>query len=381
MPSSKHNHSRSKAHVIIVGGGTIGLSTAYFLLSEQKVQCSIVESDSPVSQASGWAAGELSPLSIPDAPQPFIDLSIEGLRLHRQFASKIIAESGIDYNLEDIPFLRLALTPKEELSVKRNIAWYNQLGFPSWWMDTQQIAALNPWLSTNVRGASYTMETQLETYDFGLALARAGMYHGLKIRHATVTGLSKSGDKITGVEIGDDVLTGDHVVIATGPWAQYIEPWIGYPIPIKPIKGQLLYLDTPESLPKQGVYHGTNLILPKRGSRLILGSTYDDSGFDREPSISIQNQILNGVRKFTPGLTDLQVNDSSACLRPVSPDEMPLLGPAPGWEGLHLATGHGRKGILQSLATGKYLAQLIIKGESKYPLGPFSPERLSRFKI
>ena len=363
-----------------MGGGVVGLSTAYFLVSEQKVQCSIIESETPASQASGWAAGELSPLSIPDAPQPFIDLSIEGLRLHRHFASKIIAESGIDYSLEDIPFIRLAMTPEEEIDVKRNITWYNQLGFPSWWVDRQQASVLNPWLSEDVIGASYTIEAQLETYDFGMALAQAGMHYGLNIQHGTVTGLSKSGNKVTGVEIGNEILTGDHVVIANGPWAQYIEPWIGYPIPIKPIKGQLLYLDTPHSLPNQGVYHGTNLILPKKGLRLILGSTYDDVGFDQEPLISIQNRILEEIGKLTPGLGDIQVNNSSACLRPVSPDQMPFLGPAPGWEGLHLATGHGRKGILQSLATGKYLAQLIIHGQSEYPLDPFSPERLFRIE-
>ena len=112
------------------------------------------------------------------------------------------------------------------------------------------------------------------------------------------------------------------------------------------------------------------------GARLYAGTTDEDVGFTAATTDEARVSILAAAQRLAPAIAGLAVDGVTACLRPMSEDGLPIIGAVPGWRELYLATGHGRKGILQCLATGKHLAQLMARGSSNFPLDAFSPSRL-----
>ena len=377
----------AQTDVAVVGGGVIGFATAYFLATEHRLRCLVIERDGIASQASGKAAGELSPLSRVPLPNPPVQFGLEGLRLHRALAPLLMEQSGIDYQLTDMTVLRPAFTPDEVAERHQQMAWHHTIGIESSWLDATTLNSMDTGLPPETLGALSTPEAQLETYPFALALAKAAERHGVRTRIGEVTGLTRASptahvsptngrSHVTGVTLGREHVPAQLVVVASGPWASTAGTWLGYPIPVKPLKGQIVYLVPPKPLPGYAIFHESGYVLPKPSGNLMVGTTEEDVGFDREPTVQAQTAILAAAVRLVPRLAGVPIKEVTACLRPLSTDSLPFIGESPLWEGVYLATGHGRKGILLCLATGKYLAQLIAQGHSDYSLEPFSPQRL-----
>jgi glycine oxidase len=167
------------------------------------------------------------------------------------------------------------------------------------------------------------------------------------------------------------------VVVATGPWSMFAGPWLGYQVPVRPLKGQIVYLEPPGALPGHAIFHDTGYVLPKPSGKLMVGTTEEDAGFDPQPTLQGQAAIMDAVLRLAPRLRGVPIREVTACLRPLSADGLPFIGAAPSWRGLYLATGHGRKGILLCLITGKHLARLIVQGRTDPSIAEFSPFRLA----
>jgi glycine oxidase len=290
--------------------------------------------------------------------------------------------SSVDYQLTDMTVLRPAFTPNEVAELRQQMAWHHPMGIESSWLDATTLNSMDTWLPPETLGALSTPEAQLETYPFAIALAKAAERHGVKTRIGEVTGLTRASltggrSRVTGVTLGGEHIPAHLVVVASGPWSSLAGAWLGYQIPVKPLKGQIVYLVPPKPLPGYSIFHESGYVLPKPSGKLMVGTTEEDAGFDSEPTMQAQTAIMTAAVRLAPRLAGVPVRDVTACLRPLSADGLPFIGPSPQWEGVYLATGHGRKGILLSLATGKYLAQLIAQGRSDYSLEPFSPQRLA----
>ncbi|MXW30208.1 MAG: FAD-dependent oxidoreductase, partial [Chloroflexi bacterium] len=117
--------------------------------------------------------------------------------------------------------------------------------------------------------------------------------------------------------------------------------------------------------------------LPTAGGDLLVGTTEELVGFDPYPTMEAQNSILEAVIRIAPNVLDAPIRDLTACLRPYSPDQMPILGPVPGTGSLYLSTGHGYKGITLAIISGKAMAQQIANGRSDIDIAPFSPTRFA----
>ena len=107
------------------------------------------------------------------------------------------------------------------------------------------------------------------------------------------------------------------------------------------------------------------------------GTTEDWKGFDREPSQEVAREIRQRVARLVPDLADARLVQHTACLRPVTPDWLPVLGRAPGWDNVYLATGAGKKGILLAPGIGKSIADLLTTGETALSIQGFSPQRFA----
>ncbi|MBI2872578.1 MAG: glycine oxidase ThiO [Chloroflexi bacterium] len=366
--------------VIIVGGGIIGCLSAYFL-GKHGLTSLVIERDAIASQASGAAAGLLTPLAESSAPGALTDLCMESLRLHRELVGPLTEESGVDYLFADTPILRPAFTEDEENDLRRQYRWQQKSGMSVSWLDGDTLRRMNTWLPPDIRGALYSdVEAQVEAYRLVIAAAQAAEKRGATIRQGEASGLVRlplAGSRATGVRLADgSQVEGGAVLLAMGPWSCFAGEWLGFPIPVEPLRGQTIKLAPPRPMPEYAIYHGSSYVLPKKAGYLLVGTTEERAGFVRQVTPEGQAQIMRTVLRVAPVLQEARVIESSACLRPLSLDELPILGAVPGWDELYMATGHGRKGILLSVATARYMAQLIATGHSDYDLSPFSVERL-----
>jgi glycine oxidase len=370
---------------IIVGGGVIGCAVGYFLAAEHGVKSLIIERNGIGSEASGGAAGELAAAELTEKgshrPAPiFTRFLQEGISLHSTLAQTLLQESGVDYLLSPITMLRPAFTEGEVSDMKGELARLNEAGVEASWVEPEAIQAMHSWLADDAIGAVLSTELQLESYPFALALAQAAEQHGVQVRSGEVTGIERSGGRVTGVRIGDELLSAPIVVIANGPWSQFASEWIGLDIPVIPIRGQIVHLEVPLGgpRPRQAIFHSSGYLLPKAGGALFVGTTIEDVGFDSEPTSEARDSIMEAVARIAPQIIDMPIKQVTACLRPYSTDDMPIIGAVPGVDGLFIATGHAFKGITLCLVTGKNLAQLIAQGTSSFPMDEFSPARLAR---
>jgi glycine/D-amino acid oxidase-like deaminating enzyme len=373
----------SRPDVIIIGGGVIGCAAAYFLATEHGVKSLIIERNGIGSEASGGAAGELAAAELTEKgghrPSPiFTRFLQEGISLHTALASTLVEESGVDYLLNDITMLRPAFTVDEATGMKDELARLHESGIDASWIEPKSIQAMHSWLSGDAVGAILSTEFQLEAYPFALALAQAAEQHGVEIRTGEVTDIELSGRRVTGVRLGDEIVSAPTVVIANGPWSRFAGEWIGLNVPVIPLRGQIVHLEIPEGAPRpeHAIFHSTGYVLPKAGGTLYVGTTIEDVGFDSEPTTEARDAIMEAVTRLAPQTIDIPIKRMTACLRPYSLDDMPIIGAVPGVDGLFIATGHGFKGITLCLITGKNLAELIIEGSSSFLMDGFSPARL-----
>ena len=364
---------------VIVGGGVMGCSTAYFLAAEHGIRSVVVERDAVASGASGGAAGELGAVGRHRYSVEYTRFLLEGIRMHTEIAETLVAESGVDYLFSDIPILRPALDEAEARDLQAQMGWQREIGIDVEWLDETQVRSLGTWLTPDALGAAYTVEKQLEAYPFSIALAQACERRGVEIRTAEANGVLREGGRARGVTLasGERVEAGA-VLVANGPWSQHTAEWLGMEVPVVPLRGQIVHLAPPDGvpMPAHSIFHETGYVLPKAGGDLLVGTTEELAGFDPHPTMEAQNGILEAVIRIAPNVLDAPIRDLTACLRPYSPDQMPILGAVPGTESLYLSTGHGYKGITLAIISGKAMAQLIANGKSDVDIAPFS---LARF--
>ena len=196
-----------------------------------------------------------------------------------------------------------------------------------------------------------------------LALAHAARRAGVTLRTGSaVERIERCGGRVTGVGLaGGDVVRAAQVIVAAGAWCGAID---GLPrIPLRPVKGQILRLRDPEHRPRAALlerivrFEGGYLV-PRGDGRYVLGATMEERGFDTTVTAGGLHDLLRDAGELVPGVHELVIEEMSAGLRPATPDNAPLLGPAPELEGLHWATGHHRNGILLAPVT----AQLVVDG-------------------
>ena len=190
-----------------------------------------------------------------------------------------------------------------------------------------------------------------------------------------MTNIEGIGSRIDSVILEDGEISCDQIVMAMGPWSRKAESWLGVYIPVDPLKGEILRLELEGDRIQYDISGGGASIYPKLDGLNWCGTTEDWKGFDRNPSEEIAKEIRHRLSRVFPQLAESKLAKHTACLRPVTPDWLPVLGKAPGWENVYLATGAGKKGILLAPGIGKSVADLMTAGETSLSIRSYSPER------
>jgi glycine oxidase len=307
------------------------------------------------------------------------EIAQDGMRLHRELAKSLVEETGIDVDFRVRSSLALAFTDEDVRRLRAALSWQQQQpGYTVRWLHVADARRVEPRISDETIGATLTEGGgAVEPYRLVLALTRAAERLGVRVRHGRAIGLRREGGRVTGVVLERETLSCASVVLALGPWCADASDWIGVPIAVRPLKGQILRLQAPGPPVECSVGWGHNYATTKTDGLLWAGTTEEEAGFDEETTVAARDEIGDALVRMLPAMADAQVAQQTACLRPVSSDGLLVLGGAPGLDRLYVATGGARKGILYGPAMGHAIASLVLGREPRVALHHFTADRFA----
>lgn len=373
--------------VVVAGGGIIGCSIAYYLAREG-LAVAILEPDGLGSGSSGHATGSLSMLGAEFEQGPSFDLAMAGYRTFSEVAHEIEEDSGQQIHFQKRPALRLALDEDEAQAIRTSMQWQSTY-LPVEWIDGDGVRRIEPRLSGSILGAAYEPESaQVDSYRVTLALGRAAERHGAVIFQRRLTGVEGTDGRVTAARHQSGTIDCDQLVIAMGPWSGECSSWLSAPLPVVPMKGErlLLRFDGPPlpaflSSPKRG--HMISMADGLLSAGSTGGRDYDKrdafrgTEFDSRPTEAAMMELMQRAIDVFPALEDAQIVQQLAGSRPLSGDLHPIIGPAPGNDGVFLATGHTTKGIHLGPITGLLVKNYLTDGNygTDIDMSAFLPDR------
>jgi len=372
----------SSQDVIIVGGGIIGGSIA-FELARRGVRATILDRREPGREASWAAAGMLSPSPESPASIALVPLARASLALFPQFVSLIEEVSGRKAGYRAEGALEVFLRGDAERELSTLIAMNRGLGIECEPLRLEEAREMEPAMSEEARAAAlFPNEAAVDNRALTAAVLTAAAVEGAEIRGgAAVKSLLREKDRCIGVETqsGEKLFAGQ-VVLAAGCWSSLLDGAASLGAPTRPVRGQMVALHH-EGKPIRRVMRSERVyIVPRNDTRpqkLVLGSTLEDAGYEKRVTPGGLEKILSAVNELSPGLAHAEIIETWSGLRPGSPDQLPILGPA-SIEGLVMATGHYRNGILLSPITSKLVADWITEKTIPAEWEKFSPQRFAR---
>jgi glycine oxidase len=368
--------------VVFVGGGVIGLSCAW-RAAQRGARVAVLERGEPGSGATGVAAGMLAPVGELSFGEPeLLELTLAAARLYPGFVAELEAASGIATGYEQLGALHVALDRDEAAQLRRVHDLQRSLDLEAEWLPPRKCRELEPGLTPAFHGGVFAAgEAAVDPRALSGALAAALAAEGAEVRTGVevVEGVF-DGERLGGVRVlptvdsdrGDDAAgeyLAETVVLASGAWSGAAE-WLPEQARprVRPVKGQVLELrrrdDEPPAhhiLASERVY-----LVPRPDGRLIVGATVEEMGFDTAVTAGGVHELLREAYRLLPDVAEMELLDAVAGLRPGTPDNLPIVGPG-AIDGLVLATGHYRNGILLAPLAAETVANLL------------SPDRRSSF--
>lgn len=360
--------------VAIVGGGIIGGSIA-FELAREKLRVVLLDRQQPGLEASWAAAGMLSPGPETHDAVPLVPLAKESLRLYPEFIAAIEDASGKSTAFVREGTLEIFPGPDGESQREKMAAEYRRFDLPMERISFEAARKLEPALGPAARVAAWLPEEAVvDPRWLTESVIAAGRSRGVEIRHNTaVTSVLHDGTRCRGVVAGNQEIAANRVVLAAGAYSAGIKGMAAY-APTRPIRGQILALRSNDLRLSRVLRSERGYLVPRRDGRIIAGSTLEDAGFAKHVTPAGIRHVLDAALELVPGLASAEIIETWAGLRPGTPDTLPILGPT-DIEGVFIATGHYRNGILLTPVTAKLLCEWILGSRTSFDASAFSPLR------
>jgi glycine oxidase len=297
------------------------------------------------------------------------------------FAEELEAAAGMAVGYRDEGTLVAAPTRDDAAQLRFHVDRQRGLGIPLDWLGGAEARRREPHLNPNLAAAVFSpRDHQVDNRLVAVALRRAFLAAGGRLHeHCAVSAVEIAGGRVTGLRLGADRFSADTIVLAAGAWSPEIA---GLPLaarpPVRPVKGQMLALrmDPAAPLLRHVVWSPRAYLVPRDDGRLIIGGTVEERGFDGALTAGGVFALLEGAWRVLPGIEDLPIDEMWVGFRPGSRDDAPILGPSPV-EGLVMATGHHRNGILLTPVTADAISRFVRRGEVEAAIGPFSVTRFA----
>lgn len=363
--------------VAVIGGGIAGCAAAYYLTREG-LDVTVIDHRGVGSAASGYALGLLNPLAGAGIPGPLASFAGEAFAEHLRLWPQLEAESSMDFHGRMMPHLEIVLDETHVGPLRDEMArWNTTEGFSARWVDRPSVRGLDRRIAGEVVGA--VLLESLGMVDSRLltrALMKAASLKGARTVEDRASGIVWSGRRAGGVTTGAGEIKCQVVVVAAGPWSGAVGEWGGLGIPVTPLKGQIVRL---EGLHPPLEYHlaSSGAAVQKADGTLWVAATEEEVGFDLSTTSEARRRLLADIARFLPPVTRLPVVEQTACLRPRTPDALPLLGRVADRDNVYVATGAGKKGILLGPAMGRVVADLVVRQKTPLPISGFAPGRFS----
>jgi glycine oxidase len=365
--------------VAVVGAGIVGLGVGWRLAA---AGCAVDAFDrGEAGRGASWAAAGMLAAGVETEPseERLLALTQESQCLWPDFARAVEAASGSTIGYRDEGTLVVALTRDDAERLRFNTEFQRSLGIPLDWLNAAECRRREPHLRPGLAAGVYSpRDHQVDNRALATALRAAFLAAGGRLHErAPVDEICIERGRVRGLRSGGRRVEADIVLLAAGAWSAGIAglPEAARP-PVRPIKGQMMALAMDPAAPllrhvlwAPGIY-----LVPRRDGRLLLGATVEERGFDASLTAGGLLSLLEAAWRALPAIEELPVLESWAGFRPGSRDDAPILGPAPV-EGLVLATGHHRNGILLAPVTVEAISRLVLTGEIADAIRPFGLDR------
>jgi glycine oxidase len=364
----------------VVGGGVIGLGIAWRAASAG-LRVTVVD-EAPGRGASWAAAGMLAPVTeVHYGERALLQLNLAAAASWPEFAAELEEASGRTVGYRRAGTLAVARDVDDNAALEDLYQFQLRCGLEVERLRSRECRQLEPGLHPSIRGGVLAAgDHQVDNRALVEGLLAAGQRAGVRLVEGRAVELATDGDRVTGVVLaGGRRLAAGTVVLAAGCWSGGLGGLAAEALPpVRPVKGQLLHLRGPADQPlcSRNVRGLEAYVVPRSDGRVVVGATMEEQGFDTRVTAGAVHDLLRAALELLPDVAELELVETVAGLRPGSPDNAPMLGPAAA-EGLVVATGHYRNGILLTPVTADTVAELLATGRVPELIAPFAPGRFA----
>ncbi len=362
--------------VIVVGGGIIGCATAYEL-AKAGSKVTLFERATPGAEASSAAAGLLT---VGGARRSglFQKLALDSWARYPDIVRELRDVTGVDVEHMTTgtlyPLFDRGDSAEAEEQLRGPLA--KETGMRV--VEGTELREMEPGLSPDVKAALFVRgDHWVNNERLVTAYASAAAGRGVALRTGVeVNQLLADGRRVTGVVAAGERFEADCVLLAAGAWSAPLAASLGLHLPVVPVRGQMVAVNNVPALLRHAVHGSHGYLTPRPSGELLIGATVEHVGFERAVTPEGLSHLLTGAIAVLPAIQSRPITRTWCGFRPGTPDDMPVLGPWPEVEGLFVATGHYRNGILLAPATAALMTQAILGGGTHDLIKPFLPDRL-----
>ena len=366
--------------VVVIGGGVIGTSIAW-RLSATGSSVALID-DSSRDPAAGVAAGMLAPVTEAEyGEESLLRLTLASSEMYPAFAAELSDVTGHDIGYRQCGTVMAARDLDDNTALEEVFRFQTKLGLAVTRLSGSETRRLEPALGPRTRGGILIEDDhQVDPPALLVALTEACKRCDVAMHEGRVEAVVWNGDRASGVTVGTgDTIAGGTVVIAAGAWSSAIEGVPSGALPaIRPVKGQLIQLRSRDGAPlaTRNIRGLDVYFVPRADGRVVVGGTVEEQGFDTTITAGAVRTLLRDAYELAPGIAEFELVDVAAGVRPTTLDNAPVLGPVA--DGLVVASGHYRNGVLLAPLTASVIADVVTTGRIPDVAASFGPGRFER---
>jgi len=363
-----------KFDVAIAGGGVIGGAIA-LELARAGLRVGVFDRQQPGQEASWASAGILSPAPENPGMIAMVPLGKASLSLYPEFIARVEEISGKSAGFRPKGTLEALFSRDAKAELSTIIALHHGLGLKAEPLRAEDARELEPALSAEVEAAVLRPdEASVDNRALTGAVLEAAQRSGAEFFPGNgAREIWRAGERCAGLVVQNENVEAKWTIIAAGCFSAAIKDAAAY-APVRPVKGQMAALRAEDLMIERVLWSDKIYLVPRNDGRIIAGATVERVGFDKRTTAGGIQKIFSAAIELAPGLANARVEETWAGLRPDSPDHLPILGPT-DVEGLLMATGHFRSGILLTPITARLVREWITEQRVSVDWDRFSPLR------
>ena len=371
MDATYNNLMASSADVVILGGGVIGLTAAYFL-ARAGVHVTVLDQGDLGQEASWAGAGILPPGNPRCAKTPFDRLRAHSVAMFPQLSAELKDRTGIDNG-----YLRSGGLEFTGHSAEAAAEEWRGEGIEVQQLSAADVRKLEPALAPNAGAAFFLPEMAQVRNPWHLrALIESCRTLGVDLQPGRgARKFERQGERIRAVQTDQGEFAADHFIAAAGAWTDSLLSEVGCKLGVHPVRGQIVLLNCGTPNVRRILLWGARYLVPRGDGRILIGSTEEDAGFDKCTTAAGVHGLLELATTLVPALAKAPIEKCWAGLRPGSADGLPTIGRVPGCDNLFVAAGHFRAGIQLSPGTGLMLKEMMLGEKLTIPSEAFRVRR------